>query len=579
MTQASVGLPVTKDPFGDDPFRATTHNPVQMMQQVPVNAMAFPPRPGFGNPFPVSMTGPIPGQPFSAVSPSGMTAPPGMATPFGVTPFGMPPQVPGMGFGLGAFPHMGSRLPAPSTDPFASDADLLQPIRQNAEAEEPQQNSQSKAPREALFGDLVDIKKEKPVLAAVSPKDLFKELNAPSKKSLNEMKSETSKPAAADTKASDGLDEAFVVDPFGSLDAVLSTVASTETNLFDDGVFLLPSVPPPSQSPPPLPHPIQAPPPPVPPDPSSKPMCSTPSVANDRPNAALGIGLQKEPSPESHFAMPDEPPTPLPTNLPYHGAPTPPPRPPPKHKGTEPPVPHRPKYQKSFSSSSSTTSSSSNSSSSSSSLPVNCVSSSIPALPHSPKKHPVLFQSSSSGEAHFLHATSFEVNGGKNAASTHHPPFPNSLGVEPDVNSTASLSSGEFVSPASSTVSLSDRMLEVEDIDPFAFPLRSKKSLSVTSLDGIRKPQETPTKSLATDPFGVPLTHRTSRTDSVKLDNLFMFSAFGDSRVSATSQEKWEVFGDNYVNGLSSGLNSLDVKPTVISSKGDRVSVAFYCLF
>ncbi|KAK7501487.1 hypothetical protein BaRGS_00007291, partial [Batillaria attramentaria] len=600
MAQPGAGLPVTRDPFGDDPFntfpgqqRAPAPGAVPAHQP----GMPFGARPGFGNPFPMSAAGPVPGQAF----PGAMVAPGAAAMPQG---YSMPGFAP---FGLASPPVMGMG-PRSSPQPQQSDPNLLQPLKpggQEEEAEAP------KSPRPPLFEDLVDIKKTSGAAsAAKSPKEMFKQLNAPPKKSLNEIKVGGGKsPTPEAGKASDDLELAFAVDPFGPLDAMLD-MSSTEADPFDTS-----HISPPSSPPPPLPPPSLLPPPPAPPDPSTHPVHK-----KSEPEKEQGdTGSQKESSPEDRFDMPDEPPPPLPSHLQIStSAPAPPPRPPPRDK-PEPPVPHRPRPKPRRSASSSSASSINFP------LPTSSVATLVsapePPLPSSPRPLPRTVSSPPASSTGVSSAVPSAVDTNQLApcdsgdASTSSSPSVFNAPPSPSHSLDSSLSQ------ASSQKSLSEKTLNPnEEDDPFGVPLRSKKSSSGDA--GRKSNRSSAGKSNAvsdaklgvtkgsnsslgvspdpfmasdskaavmldsrlafsTDPFGMPqpgvsvtsddfgVTVPDSQEHSVTQVDGFSAFAFNDTTVTTHSNDKWEAFGEGQTNGTSEEYNHQDGKKTVKASSGD----------
>ncbi|CAL1547155.1 unnamed protein product [Lymnaea stagnalis] len=194
-------LPVNRDPFGNDPFNTGAQQRVQ-------------PAPGFG------------------AAPN-MFGSGGMAPQFGAPPggnmmtSGLMPGLVSHGFmsqpGVGGIRNpFAPQFAAPQfaapqmTSLFAEEEpNLLKPMKKESGAEASGTTAadsalaRSKSPRDDLFGDLVDIKKTTPV-AALSPKDLFVQANAPERKSLNEMKSSPKPAVVASAQASDPVSP----DPF-----------------------------------------------------------------------------------------------------------------------------------------------------------------------------------------------------------------------------------------------------------------------------------------------------------------------------------------------------------------------------
>ncbi|XP_012941944.1 disabled homolog 1 isoform X2 [Aplysia californica] len=228
------GLPVTKDPFANDPFRAGAQ------------PGAVPPAGGFhtANPFGTQAFGgqqqafgmqqPRPGAP---VAPMAMMP--------GILPHGMMGQ-PQPGVMANPFAaQQQQQQPQQLTNAFGEEnPNLLMPIRQDGGAQDgkgeaDQTKARSKSPREDLFGDLLDIKKTAPP-AAKTPKDMFAQISAGEKKSMNQLKTETTgqqPPPAAQAS-----------DPFGDVDSIAADkTRSLFSNEADEDPFdtsHIPSLPP-----------------------------------------------------------------------------------------------------------------------------------------------------------------------------------------------------------------------------------------------------------------------------------------------------------------------------------------------
>ncbi|XP_076439936.1 uncharacterized protein LOC143279711 isoform X2 [Babylonia areolata] len=542
----SVGLPVTKDPFGD-PFTTSPAQP-QMMGS---SGGQFGMQP-FGAPFSASMgaptPAPAPAQPFPGTTAAALGA--GGAQPaFGraspsFSPFGAPAPAAGMGMG----PQGGGAV----ADPFQPMSDnFLQPSKPGGQDEKARPVSPGHA---NLFDDLVDIKKAGGADSVTkSPKEIFQQLSQTPKKSLNEMKGGGSGGAPQASVVFDH--DPFTEDPFGSIDTMLNTIASSDTDPFGSPHLpphttttpsSLPPLPPPS-----LPHP-----PPAPPDPSSA-----------QPDLTLSAPSSKESSPETRFDVPDEPPPPLPTHLMLSAAaPSPPPRP--------PPIPNRPmpKTQKNS--------------------PGKSVSRSFstpPPLPTTPRPSPRPSSSiaSSSSPASELSASDtapqLGVEGFKETQ-----PFPDTWAqnsprvsrAQPPPSPSHSWGSSGSLSHSSSQKSLERVVITANSDDPFRVPLRSKKSFS--SADGASSKRSSRSSSsgklsvksdskvsVAVDPFGVPLKDRTSACEETgskaggvgSVDNPFSSPAFSDTVSVGSSSTPWEAFGDHPGNGVTHTEKSVAVAP------------------
>ncbi|XP_055885186.1 disabled homolog 2-like [Biomphalaria glabrata] len=345
MNMMSGNLPVNRDPFGNDPFSSSTQ---QRLQQSPGFGAATNPfgAGGFGSPF---------GLPQAATSPMGLMP--------GMVPHGFMPQagivgsgVPQMAIGGVRNPFGASLFPSPQpqmTNLFNDDeVSVLKPIKKDALADA--QNAESaqakpKSTRDDLFGDLLDIKKSTPpVAASLSPKDLFNQATPVEKKSLNELKSVSKPTQAPQVQASADFDYHFPGDEANDLPF---------TDLEEEDC-LASSYGPPAMDPPSCPkqllsNPLVSPtPPPVPqrnPSPSffsenclsSESKLQTAFVLNSPPvpSRTINHSNHSKPFPAlvlntssdkifSHLPSPDEPPPPLPLQVASEfAAPTPPPRP------------------------------------------------------------------------------------------------------------------------------------------------------------------------------------------------------------------------------------------------------------
>ncbi|KAL8584632.1 hypothetical protein ACOMHN_002361 [Nucella lapillus] len=168
---------------GAMPFGMPGQQPPQMMGGAPLG-VAYGQQPGFGVPFAgAPLRSPLPGQGFPAT----MGAP-GMQPGFsGASPAFNP-------FGMGAGVQMMPQAPqagATGADPFEApgSANMLQPLKPWGKDDQGRQGAPKSPTREVLFGDLVDIKISAGVAStSKSPKQMFKELTQPPKKSLNEIK-------------------------------------------------------------------------------------------------------------------------------------------------------------------------------------------------------------------------------------------------------------------------------------------------------------------------------------------------------------------------------------------------------
>lgn len=176
---------------GPVPFGVPGQQGAQMMGGAPLGA-AYAQQPGFGAPYAGPMRSPLPGQPF----PTTMAAPgPAMGMQPGFpaaspafNPFGM--AAPSAGAGVQMMPP-GTQAGGAGADPFQApgSGNMLQPMKPGGKDEQGKQAAPKSPTREALFGDLIDIKKSAgPDSGVKSPKQMFKELTQPPKKSLNEIK-------------------------------------------------------------------------------------------------------------------------------------------------------------------------------------------------------------------------------------------------------------------------------------------------------------------------------------------------------------------------------------------------------
>ncbi|KAL8568878.1 hypothetical protein ACOMHN_061454 [Nucella lapillus] len=530
MMGASVGLPVRSDPFGD-PFNTsqTQQQPRQAAPQMMASSGGqFGMQAPFASPFPATGVAPAPAQPFpgtmAAPGPGGMHPGFGRDSP-SFAPFGTATPAAGMGMQMG--PQGGSMA-----DPF-------QPSGDNSLQPAPQEKPRAVSPAHAnLFGDLLDIKKSGGAQSTTkTPKEMFPQ---PQKKSLNEMKGKSAAGGGGATQASVVFDQdPFSEDPFGSIDTMLNTIASSDTDPFGTPHITASSSS--SSSPPPLPPPSLPHPPPAPPDPSPA-----------QPNLTLSTPSSKESSPETRFDVPDEPPPPLPPHLMLSAAaPSPPLRP--------PPIPNRPAPKTHKHS------------------PAKSVSRSFstpPPMPTTPRPSSSVASSSPASE---LSASDSAPSGVKDVSAQNSPRV--SYPHAPPSPSHSWGSSGSL-SHSSSQKSLEKAVVTADSDDPFGVTLRSKKSFS--SADGASKRSSRSSSSgklsvksdykisVAVDPFGVPIKDRTSgsdrtgsKVDLAGVDNPFSSPAFSDSVSVSSSSSPWEAFGDHAGNGVT----DLTKKPVAPDSR------------
>ncbi|GFR80450.1 protein disabled [Elysia marginata] len=201
------GLPVTTDPFANDPF---SMNAQQRPAVPPAGGFpasnpfgggggGFPPQQLYGAPPRGMMPGApgVPGVPGAAGAP-GFMGQPGFGQPAAV---GMAPNPFGMGFGqVPAAPQQANFF-----GEAKEDSNLLQPMRKD-DGSTQREDAADKAPkklRDDPFGDLLDIKKT-PGSSSDSPKDLFAKANKVEKKSMNALKAQV------------GNTSLFDSEPFGS---------------------------------------------------------------------------------------------------------------------------------------------------------------------------------------------------------------------------------------------------------------------------------------------------------------------------------------------------------------------------
>ena len=211
MFQGPPGaLPVSKDPFGNDPFsmNAQPRPPVSSAAggfptTNPFGGAGFgapPQQQMFGAPPPRGMMPGVPGVPGVSGVPGAAGVPgfmgqPAFGQPAGV---GRPPNPFGMGFGqMPTQPPPGNLFGETSKE----DSNLLQPMRKD-DGSAQKDEAMDKAPkkmRDDLFGDLLDIKKTAGT-SGDSPKDLFAKASMAEKKSMNAMKAQASTTSPFDSE-------------------------------------------------------------------------------------------------------------------------------------------------------------------------------------------------------------------------------------------------------------------------------------------------------------------------------------------------------------------------------------------
>ncbi|RUS71972.1 hypothetical protein EGW08_020265 [Elysia chlorotica] len=256
-------LPVSNDPFGNDPFSMNAHPrpPVSSAAGFPASnpfgGGGFPPQQMYGaqpRGMMPGMPGPAPGVPGVPGVPGapGAGGIPGVPGFMGQPGFGQPPTVGrapnpfGMGFAQmpAATPQQQQQQGNLFGEP-KEDSNLLQPVRKVDGQKDAAVDKEPKKLKDDLFGDLVDIKKS-PGTSSDSPKDLFAKASMVEKKSMNALKAQV------------GTDSLFDSEPFGPShplkgDKTRGLLPSDSEDPFDTSHIPPTLSEPPSSAPPPQP--------------------------------------------------------------------------------------------------------------------------------------------------------------------------------------------------------------------------------------------------------------------------------------------------------------------------------------
>ncbi|GFN79070.1 disabled homolog 1-like [Plakobranchus ocellatus] len=205
------GLPVSKDPFGNDPFSANAQRPSVptvggFPASNPFGGGGFPSQQLYGAPARGMMPG-APGAP-------GFMGQPGFAQ---AAAMGRAPNPFGMGFNQMQVPVQQGNLFKDTKE----DTNLLQPMRKDSVTGQREESTDKAVPkklRDDLFGDLVDIKKS-PGSSADSPKDMFAKASGAEKKSMNALMAEGPPTPPRPSSSQASTLNLFPSEPFGSSDS------------------------------------------------------------------------------------------------------------------------------------------------------------------------------------------------------------------------------------------------------------------------------------------------------------------------------------------------------------------------